>query len=294
VNIYQPCSLPYIGNITPNKGAHLESGMQNREAIKRRQQQAWATGDYTIIGAFTVQVSEWLCEAVDIQAGQKVLDVATGSGNTALAAARRGGEVTGVDYVPSLLERGRERAAAERLSITFQVGDAESLPFPDATFDVVLSTFGVIFAPDQEKAAQELLRVCRAGGKIGLANWTPEGFSGENFHITAAYLSPLPGLKSPTRWGTAEGLQSLFGDHLTALRIRQRSAIFQAPSAEQYMTLTRTHLGPVIKVFESLAQDAQARLQRDLLDNIRRFNQSGDETMHVPADYLEVMASKRY
>jgi ubiquinone/menaquinone biosynthesis C-methylase UbiE len=268
--------------------------MQNRDAIKSRQQQAWATGDYTIIGAFTVQVSEWLCEAVDIQAGQKVLDVATGSGNTALAAARRGGAVTGVDYVPSLLERGRERAAAERLSIAFQVGDAESLPFPDATFDVVLSTFGVIFAPDQEKAAQELLRVCRTGGKIGLANWTPEGFSGENFRITAAYLPPLPGLKSPTRWGTAEGLQSLFGDRLTALHLRQRSTVFRAPSAEQYMTLTRTYLGPVIKVFESLALDAQERLQRDLLDNIRRFNQSGDETMYVPAEYLEVLARKRY
>jgi ubiquinone/menaquinone biosynthesis C-methylase UbiE len=268
--------------------------MPDLEAIKSRQQQAWATGDYAMIGEFTVMVSDWLCEAVGIQTGHKVLDVATGSGNTALAAARRGGEVTGVDYVPALLERGRERVTAERLSVTFQVGDAESLPFPEATFDVVLSTFGVMFAPDQEKAAQELLRVCRGGGKIGLANWTPDGFSGENFRITGTYLSPLPDLKPPTRWGTSEGLQSLFGDRLSILHIRRRSALLQAPSAQQYMALTRTYLGPVIKVFESLPPEAQERLQRDLINNIRRFNQSGNATMHVPADYLEVVASKHY
>jgi ubiquinone/menaquinone biosynthesis C-methylase UbiE len=267
--------------------------MQELAAIKSRQQQAWATGDYTVLGVSTVIVSELLCEAVDLRAGQKVLDVATGSGNTALAAARRGGDVTGVDYVPALLERGRERAAAERLHVTFHAGDAENLPFPDAAFDVVLSTFGVIFAPDQEKAAGELLRVCRPAGKIGLANWTPDGFSGENFRITASYLSPLPGLKPPTRWGTEDGLHTLFATGITSLQIRRRSVVFRARSAPQYVALTRTYLGPVMQVFESLTREAQMHLQHDLIANIQRFNQSGDETMRVPADYLEVVATRR-
>lgn len=267
--------------------------MPDLAAIKSRQQQAWATGDYTMIGVSTVLVSELLCEAVDIRASHKVLDVATGSGNTALAAARRSADVTGIDYVPALLERGRERAAAERLQVIFQAGDAENLPLPEAAFDVVLSTFGVMFAPNQEKAASELLRVCRPGGKIGLASWTPEGFSGENFRLTATYLSPLPGLKPPTRWGTEEGLRNLFGNAITALQARRCHVVLRARSAQQYVTLTRTYLGPVMKVFESLTPEAQASLQHDLVENIRRFNQSGDETMSVPAEYLEVVASRR-
>jgi len=262
-------------------------------AIKTRQQQAWATGDYTVIGASTVIVSELLCEAVDIQATDRVLDIATGSGNTALAAARRSAEVTGVDYVAALLERGQERAAAERLQVTFQMSDAENLPFPDATFDVVLSTFGVMFAPDQEAAVRELLRVCRPGGKIGLANWTPAGYSGENFRITGTYLPALPGLQPPTRWGTEEGLQHLFGDTLTALQMTRHHVVFWARSAQEYLTRTRLYLGPVMKVFESLTPEAQTGLQRDLLENIQRFNQSGNETMRVPAEYLEVLATKR-
>jgi SAM-dependent methyltransferase len=220
--------------------------MPDFAAIKNRQQQAWATGDYTVIGSATVLVSELLCEAVPLQAGQRVLDVATGSGNTALAAARRGAEVIGMDYVPRLLACGQERATAERPQVVWHVGDAEHLPFPDATFDVVLSAFGVMFAPDQAQAARELLRVCRTGGTLGLANRTPEGFSGQNFQITGAYLRPVPGLSAPTRWGTEVGLVSL-----------------------------------------------QAALERDLLANLQRFNQAGGETMQVPAEYLEVVATRR-
>lgn len=270
-----------------------ENVMQDLAVVKGRQQLGWATGDYTVIGASTVMVSELLCEAVDFRAGQTVLDVAAGSGNTALAAARRGGVVTGVDYVTALMARGRERAAAERLQVAFLTGDAERLPFADATFDVVLSTFGMIFAPDQEQTARELLRVCRPGGKIGLANWTPAGFSGENFRITASYLPPLPGLQAPTRWGTAYGLHSLLGHGAASFQLRQRHVVFRAGSAQQYMRTMRTYLGPVMQVFARLAPEAQEALQRDLLDNIGRFNQSGDTTMRVPAEYLEVVVHRR-
>lgn len=266
--------------------------MSDLVAIKRRQQQAWATGDYTVIGAATVLASELLCEAVDLQAGQRLLDVATGSGNTALAAARRGAEVTGIDYVPLLVARGQARAEAERLPVLFQQGDAEHLPFPDAAFDVVLSTFGVMFAPDQEQAARELLRVCRAGGTIGLAAWTPEGFSGQNFRITGAYLPPLPGLQPPTRWGTEAGVASLLGTGLTALHVTRRHVVFRARSAQQYVALTRTYLGPVMTTFASLSPEAQVALERDLIANIQHFNQAGSETMSVPAEYLEVVATK--
>ena len=267
--------------------------MPDLTAIKNRQQQAWATGDYTFIGASTVLVSELLCEAVALQAGHTVLDVATGSGNTALAAARRGADVTGVDYVAMLLERSQERAAAERLQVTFQSGDAEHLPCPEAAFDVVLSTFGVMFAPNQEQAAYELLRVCRPGGTIGLASWTPEGFSGQNFRITGSYLPALPGLNPPTRWGTEEGLESLFGDRITSLQVQRRQVIFRARSAQHYLAFSRTYLGPVMRVFESLTPEAQAALQNDLIANIQRFNQAGSTTMYVPAEYLEVVAIRR-
>src|SRR5690242_20055963 len=173
-------------------------------AIKVRQQKSWSTGDYSVIGATLVVISEELCEAVDLHAGQSVLDVATGSGNTAIAAARRFCKVTGIDYVPSLLEVGRRRAGAENLHVTFQEGDTENIPFGNASFDVVLSTLGVMFTPDQEKAASELLRVCRPGGKIGLANWTPTGFIGAVFRSIGKYIPPAPGLKSGALWGTEE------------------------------------------------------------------------------------------
>ena len=184
---------------------------QPLDAVKQKQQAAWASGDYSIIGVTLQIVGETLCEALNLQAGERVLDVAAGNGNATLAAARRGAKVTALDYVPALLDRARERAAADRLSVQFQEGDAENIPFGDWSFDVVLSTFGVMFSPNQERAAQELVRVCAPNGKIGMANWTPEGFVGQLFKTIGKYVPPMPGVKSPALWGTRQRLAELFG-----------------------------------------------------------------------------------
>ena len=261
--------------------------------IKQRQQKAWSSGDYTMFGAAFLIISELLCEAVDLRSGQKVLDVATGSGNTALAAARRFCEVTGVDYVPALLERGRERAAAERLEVSFREGDAEDIPFPDASFDVVLSTVGTMFAPDQEKAAAELLRACRPGGTIGLANWTPDSFTAKMNEVFARYLPPPPGLKPPMRWGTEEGLRELLGSGLSDLLTVRRSFVFRYRSARHYLEMLQTNLGPTLEAFKRLDPAQREGLEADLADLIGRFNRSNDGTMVVPSDYLEVVAVRR-
>ncbi len=261
--------------------------------IKERQQRAWASGDYALFGATLLIMSELLCEAVDLRSGQRVLDVATGSGNTALAAARRFCEVTGVDYVPALLERGRERAAAERLEIAFRDGDAEKIPFADASFDVVLSTVGVMFAPDQEKAADELLRVCRPGGKIGLASWTPDGFAGEMPKVFARYVPPPPGLEPPALWGTEERVRELLGGGIGDLKGVRRTFVFRYRSVDHYMEVLQTHLGPTREAFRSLDSAGRDDLLGDLADLVNRYNRSGDETMVVPSDYLEVMAIRR-
>src|SRR5215831_1177702 len=205
------------------------------KAIKARQQKSWATGDYSVIGATLIVISEELCEAVDLRAGQIVLDVATGSGNTAIAASRRFCKVTGIDYVPSLLEVGRRRAGAENLHVTFQEGDTENIPFRDASFDVVLSTLGVMFTPDQEKAASELLRVCRSGGKIGLTNWTPTGYIGQLFRLIGRYAPPPAGVKAGALWGTEERLRDLFGDEITSLQTTKRHFVFRYPSAAHWV-----------------------------------------------------------
>ena len=260
--------------------------------IKERQQLAWASGDYAMFGAAFLIISELLCEAVDIRPGQEVLDVATGSGNTALAAARRFGGTTGIDYVPALLERGRERAAAERLEVAFREGDAESIPFPDASFDVVLSTVGVMFAPDQEKAAGELLRVCRPGGRIGLANWTPDGFAGELGSLFGKYLPFSPGLKPPVLWGTEERLRELLGGGTENLRIARRSFVFRYRSVRHYLEVLETQLGPTRETFRALDPARRENLVGELVDLIGRFNRSGDETMVVPSDYLEVVVTR--
>lgn len=262
-------------------------------AVKRRQQQTWATGDFAAVGAMLVGVGETLCEAVDLHSGRRVLDVACGSGTAALAAARRFCDVTGVDFVPALLECGRERAAGERLPVDFREGDAEALPFPDADFDVVLSTFGMMFAPDQAQAAAELLRVCRPGGTIGLANWTPEGFSGQLFAVTARHVPFPPGLAPPTRWGTADGLRELLGAGVSELRIERRDFVMRFPSPEMWVEFFRVHFGPVVRAFAALDEAGQAAYSADLLAAVARFNRADDGTMAVPSEYLEVVATRR-
>jgi SAM-dependent methyltransferase len=263
------------------------------KAIKERQQKAWSSGDYGKVGAMLVIMAEMLCEAVDLRPGQRVLDVACGNGNAALAAARRFGEVVGVDYVPSLLEEGRERARAEGWQVDFREGDAEDLPFPDASFDVVLSTLGAMFAPNQEKVASELLRVLRPGGKIGMANWTPDGFLGDFFRTMGKHVPPPAGLKPPFLWGAEERLNELFGEGLRSLRAEQRSFVWRFPSAEYFVKYMRSYYGPLSKAFEALDAEGQQSLHRDLIELVQRYNRSGDGTAVWPGDYLEVVATKR-
>ena len=263
------------------------------EAIKARQRTTWAAGDFAVIGTTLQIVGESLCEAVDLHAGSKVLDVAAGNGNCALAAARRWCEVTATDYVPALLENGRRRADGDRLSIVFQEADAEALPFSDDSFDVVLSSFGVMFAPNHAQAARELVRVCRPQGRIGLANWTPRGFIGRLFTVIGRHVPPPAGLASPARWGTPEHLQLLFGNEARQIHTTPRDYMFRYRSAAHWIDVFRTWYGPVHKAFAALAPDAQVSLERDLMRLIDEFNVSGDETMVVPSEYLEVVVIRR-
>lgn len=262
-------------------------------AIKAKQQQTWASGDYAVIGTAILYMAETLCETLDLRAGQRVLDVAGGSGNASLAAARRFCEVTCTDYVPELLDRARERAAAERLPITFVTADAEDLPYPDGAFDAVISTVGVMFAPDQERAAAELLRVCRSGGTLGLANWVPDGFIGELFRIVGTYAPPPSGVRPATLWGTEERLRELFGDGVAALVASRRTFVFRARLAEHWIGLFREYYGPVNKAFAAQDAAGQAALTADLDALLCRHNRATDGTIAAPATYLEVIATRR-
>jgi ubiquinone/menaquinone biosynthesis C-methylase UbiE len=261
--------------------------------VKTRQQGAWSSGDYAIVGTTLQIVGEALCEALDLRAGQKVLDVAAGNGNVTLAAARRWCDVVSTDYVPALLERGRERAVAERLAIEFRQADAEALPFVDASFDVVVSTFGVMFTPNQDKAATELLRVCKPGGKIGLANWTPEGFIGQLFKTIGKHMPPAAGVKSPALWGTGARITELFGAQASSIQLEQRHFVFRYRSAQHWIDVFKTYYGPLLKTFGALDPQAQAALTDDLFALIKRFDRSGDKTMVVPSEYLEVVVTRR-
>ena len=261
-------------------------------AVKRRQQGAWSSGDYAVVGTTLQIVGEELCEAVDVRAGQKVLDVAAGNGNASLAAARRWCDVVATDYVPALLERARERADAERLRIEFREVDAEALLFPDGSFDAVLSTFGVMFTPDQERAAAELVRVCRPGGRIGLANWTPDGFVGQLFKTIGTHVPPPSGVRSPALWGTRARLAELFEPHAASIRSAQRHFVFRYRSPEHCVEVFRTFYGPVLKAFAALEPPGRSALERDLLGLIGRFNRSGDGTVVVPSEYLEVVVTR--
>lgn len=259
-------------------------------AIKARQRAMWGSGDYAVIGTTLQHVGERLCEAADVRAGERVLDVATGNGNAALAAARRFAEVTGIDYVPSLLARARVRADAEGAALALHEADAEALPFEDEAFDVVLSTFGVMFAPDHARAARELLRVCRAGGRIGLASWTPDGFIGQVLKAVGAHVPPPAGVASPTRWGTEERLRELLGDGARELRVRPRTYAFRYRSPEHWLEVFRAWYGPIHRAFAALDATGQAALERDLLQVVRAANRSGDGTLVAPSTYLEAVA----
>jgi SAM-dependent methyltransferase len=262
-------------------------------AVKTRQKAAWASGDYAVVGTTLQIVGESLCEALDLRAGQRVLDVAAGNGNASLAAARRWAEVTSTDYVPALLDRGRERATAERLQIDFQEADVEALPFDDGAFDAVLSTFGVMFAPNARRSASEMLRVCRSGGKIGLANWTPEGFIGQLFKTIGRHVPPPVGVESPALWGTRERIDLLFGHDAAATDVEARQFVFRYRSPEHWLEVFRTYYGPVHKAFAALAPQAQDTLAADLLALIARFNRATDGTVVIPGDYLEIVVTKR-
>lgn len=262
-------------------------------AVKTRQQAAWSTGNYAVVGTTLQIVGENLCEALDLRSGAQVLDVAAGNGNATLAAARRWCEVTSTDYVPALLEAGRVRAQAEGHLIRFQEADAEDLPFPDASFDVVMSTFGVMFTPSQEQAANELARVCKPRGRIGLANWTPESFIGQVFKTIGKYIPPAPGVKSPALWGTKAALDTLFGDTARAIHTATREFTFRYYSPLHFLDIFRTYYGPMNKAFAALDADKQAAFGQDLLALMGSRNRSGDGTLVLPSEYLEVVIERK-
>jgi len=273
----------------------LEAPMPDLAAVKQRQQQAWSSGDFAVVASRMALVSEQLADSADLLAGWRVLDVATGSGNAAIAAARLGSTVVGVDYVPALLERGRERAAAEGLAVEFLEGDAEELPFPDACFDAVTSVFGAMFAPDHGRAAAELLRVSRPGGTIALASWTPGGFIGELFRTTAAYVPPPPGVAAPMLWGTEGRLRELFGDGIESLAVTERTFTWRFAAPEEFVEFFRTWYGPTVKAFAALEGDARNALERDLVDLARRRDRLGPDVdaVAIPAAYTEAIAIVR-
>ena len=260
-------------------------------AIKSRQHAAWGSGDYAIVGTTVQIVGETLCEAVDLRSSERVLDVAAGNGNATLAAARRFAEVVSTDYVGALLERGRERAKADRLPVTFLEADAENLPFETGSFDVVLSTFGVMFAPDHETAASELVRVCRRGGRIGLANWTPESFVGRLFKLIGQYVPPAPGVRSPALWGTKAYLGGLVGAQ-ASVAAESRTFVFRYKSPEHFIEIFRNYYGPMLKAFAALDQAARAALEKDLHALIDEFNLAEDGTAVIPSEYLEAVVTK--
>ena len=261
-------------------------------ALKLKQQATWSTGDYAVVGTTLQIVGETLAEAMDLQAGEHVLDVAAGNGNATLAAARRGCEVISTDYVGALLRRGEARAEAEGLQVQFREADAEDLPFADGAFDAVVSTFGVMFTPNQERAAAELARVSRKGGRIGLANWTPTGFIGELFKVVGRYLPPPAGVKPPSLWGTEERLHALFEGRMASIEVQRKYFVFRYRSAQHWLDCFRTYYGPIHKAFGALDGDGQAALQADLLALAGRYNRAGS-TLAAPSEYLEAVIRTR-
>lgn len=273
----------------------LDTPAPDLTAVKERQQQAWASGDFHVVAARITLVAERLVDTADLRAGWRVLDVATGSGNAAIAAARLGCTAVGVDYVPALLERGRRRAAAEGLEVALLEGDAEALPFPDRSFDAVTSVFGSMFAPDHERAASELARVCRMGGTIGLASWTPEGFIGELFRTVARHVPPPAGVPSPMLWGNEAHLRGLFGDLIGSLDVTERTFTFRFASAEAFVDFFRRWYGPTLKAFAAVeGENGRRALAADLVELARRFDRlGGGGAIAIPATYTESIATVR-
>lgn len=263
-------------------------------AVKQRQQQAWSSGDFAVVAARIVLVAEQLCDTADLRAGWRVLDVATGSGNAAIAAARHGCTAIGIDYVPELLERGRRRAEAEGLAVELVEGDAEALPFEDASFDAVTSVFGAMFAPDHVQAAAELVRVVRPGGTIALASWTPGGFIGDLFRTVAAHVPPPAGVASPMLWGTESHLRELFGEQVVSLELAEQTFTFRFVSAEAFVAFFRRWYGPTVKAFAALEREGQEALERDLVELARRHDRLGAPgAIAIPATYVEAVAFRR-
>ena len=262
-------------------------------ALKQKQQATWSAGDYAVIGTTLQIVGETLCETLDLRARERVLDVAAGNGNATLAAARRWCDVVSTDYVGALLERGQARASAEGLAVQFTEADAENLPYADGSFDVVLSTFGVMFTPNQERAASELARVCRPSGKIGLANWTPPGFIGELFKLIGRHVPPPAGVKSAALWGTEDRLRELFGQRIATLETTHRNFMFRYRSPQHWLDTFRTYYGPMQKAFGAVDAAQQESLAADLLRLVRQFNRAGDDAMVVPGEYLEAVIKVR-
>ena len=261
-------------------------------SIKQRQQATWAAGDYAVVGTTLQIVGERICEVVDLKAGETVLDVAAGNGNATLAAARRFTTVTSTDYVPALLDRGKERAAAERLPVTFQVADAESLPFPDASYDVVLSTFGVMFTPNQEKAATEMVRVVKRGGRIGMANWTPDGFIGQLFRTIGKHVSPPAGIKSPALWGTDGRLAELFPGQF--VQSSKQYFNFRYNSVAHWLDIFKSYYGPTNRAFAALDATKGAALEADITGLLQSMNKGGAGTLVIPSEYLEIVVTRQH
>jgi len=262
-------------------------------AIKQKQQATWSSGDYALIGITLQIVGESLAEATDIRAGERVLDIAAGNGNVTLAAARRFADVTSTDYVPELLEKGRVRALAEGLPVNFRVADAEELPFEDGNFDVALSTFGAMFTPDHTKPAREMLRVVRKGGRIGLANWTPESFIGQLFKVIGRYIPPPAGLKSPALWGTEAHLAELFGEQAAAIRAVRKHFNFRFRSAAHWLQVFRDYYGPTHRAFAALNTSGQDALAKDITELLNQHNVGGQSSLVVPSEYLEVVIDRK-
>lgn len=271
----------------------MSNSQPDFEAIKKKQSAAWAAGDYSVLGVMLQIVGENLAESLDMRAGDEVLDVAAGNGNFSMAAARAWTNVTSTDYVPALLDDGKRRAVANGLNIKFQTADAENLPFEDGAFDVVGSTFGVMFAPNQPKSVSELLRVCKSGGKIGLANWTPEGFLGAFFKIISEYVTVPAGFTPPILWGTEAFIHANFAPHASDITIQRKAYTFRYNSPEHWLEIFRASFGPLQKTYAALDAENQAKMTADFYANIARFNRVKDGAMVVPAEYLEIVITKK-